>query len=53
MKTIDQLAVELKLTPEQSLQIQQYVNELVVELLESVKEDIVKNTDDTIAGIKS
>lgn len=52
MQTFDELVKELKLNPEQSQKIQQYLNELIVELLESVKEDIVKNTDETISHLK-
>lgn len=53
MKTFDELVKELKLNPDQSQKIQLYINELVIELLESVKEDIVQNTDETISNLKN
>lgn len=53
MKTFDELVKELKLNPDQSQKIQLYINELVIELLESVKEDIVNNTDETISNLKN
>ena len=53
MKTFDELVKELKLNPDQSQKLQQYINDLVIELLESVKEDIVKNTDETISNLKA
>lgn len=53
MQTIDDLAKELKLTPEQSTKIQQYINELAVELLESIKFDNDRNFDETISNLKS
>jgi len=52
MQTFDELAKELNLSPHQSQKIQQYLNELIIELLESVKEDIVKNTDETISRLQ-
>lgn len=52
MKSFDELVKELKLNPDQSQKIRQYINELVIELLESVKEDIIKNTDETISSLK-
>jgi hypothetical protein len=53
MKTFDELAKELKLNSAQSQAVQQYLNDLVIELLESVKEDIVKNTDETISQLQT
>lgn len=52
MQTINELAEELNLTPEQSTRIQQYVNELAVELLESIKFDNDRNFDETINSLK-
>ncbi len=52
MQTINELAKELNLTPEQSTRIQQYVNELAVELLESIKFDNDRNFDETINSLK-
>lgn len=53
MQTFDELVAELKLTREQSVKIQQYLNELVIELIEGVKEDIIKNAEDTISNLQS
>lgn len=53
MKTIDELTKELNLTGEQSQKIQEYVGELVMELLESIKQDNIKNFDETIESLKS
>jgi hypothetical protein len=53
MKTIDELSKELNLTPEQSQKIQEYVGELVMELLESIKQDNIKNFDETIESLKT
>lgn len=53
MQTIDELAKELNLTPEQSVKIQQYINELAVELLESIKFDNDRNFDETINNLKT
>jgi len=52
MKTINELSAELKLTPEQSQKIELFVSELVVELLESIKQDNIKNFDETIEKVK-
>ncbi|MBP9817349.1 hypothetical protein KBC75_01155 [Candidatus Shapirobacteria bacterium] len=52
MQTIDELATELKLNPEQVEKIQHYINKLVVELLESIKEDNDRNFDETIANLQ-
>ena len=53
MQTISELAATLKLTPAQSAEIEKYVGELVVELLESIKRDNDKNFDETIESLKS
>ena len=52
MQTIDELAKELNLTPEQLAKIQQYINQLAVELLESIKFDNDRNFDETINNLK-
>ena len=52
MQTVDQLATDLKLTPEQVTKIQQYINELVIELLQSIKDDNDRNFDETINSLK-
>ena len=53
MKTIDELTKELNLTPDQSQKIQEYVGELVIELLENIKQDNIKNFDETIESLKN
>ncbi len=53
MKTINELASDLKLTPEQAAEIEKYIGELVVELLESIKRDNDKNFDETIESLKN
>jgi len=53
METIEQLIEQLKLTPEQSEGVKQYINSLLVELLESIKQDHIKNFDETINNLKS
>ena len=53
MKTIDELTKELNLTPEQSQKIQEYVADLVIELLENIKQDNIKNFDETIESLKT
>ncbi|MBI2464949.1 hypothetical protein HYV64_02290 [Candidatus Shapirobacteria bacterium] len=53
MQTIDELCQQLKLTPEQKLAIEAYCSQLVVELLESIKQDNVQNFDETISTISS
>ncbi|MBU1117662.1 hypothetical protein KKD37_01735 [Patescibacteria group bacterium] len=52
MKTIDQLIAELKLNPKQSATIKLYFENLVIELLESLKQDNVQNFEDTIDSIR-
>ncbi|MDD4106649.1 MAG: hypothetical protein PHX84_01720 [Candidatus Shapirobacteria bacterium] len=53
MQTIEQLIQELKLTPEQSNGVKDYINGLLVELLESIKQDHIKNFDETINNLKN
>ena len=53
MKTIDEICRELKLTPEQSTGIKDYMIDLVIDLLESLKEDNLKNFDETIENLKN
>lgn len=47
MQTFDQLCQETKLTPEQIGGVKNYINELLLELLESIKQDHIKNFDET------
>ncbi len=51
MQTFNELSKQLKLTPEQSNAIEAYFSELVVELLESIKQDNLQNFDETINSI--
>jgi len=53
MDNIEQLIEQLKLNPEQAAGIKQYINALLVELLESIKQDHIKNFDETINNLKS
>lgn len=52
MKTIDQLVTELKLNPQQSVVVKNYFEDLVVELLESLKQDNLQNFEETINSIR-
>lgn len=52
MQTIEELAKELGLTPEQASKIQTYINGLLVELLESIKQDHIHNFEETINNLK-
>ena len=51
MQTFKALSQQLKLTPEQEKAIESYCSEMVVELLESIKQDNVTNFDETISSI--
>ena len=53
MQTIDELSTELNLTTDQVQKIQSYINQLVVELLQSIKEDNDRNFDETISSLQS
>lgn len=53
MQTIDELATELKLSDAQKTAVQNYISLLVVELLESIKEDNISNFDETISSLKT
>ena len=53
MKTINQICQELKLSPEQTKSIKQYTIELVIDLLQSLKEDNLKNFDETIEKLQN
>ena len=52
MKTIEELIAELKLSPEQSDIVKNYFEELVIELLESLKQDNLQNFEETISSIR-
>jgi len=53
MQTIDELCTQLKLTSEQKTAVEAYCNQLVVELLESIKQDNIQDFDETISSISS
>jgi len=53
MQTIEQLTQDLKLTPEQSKAIENYINGLLIELLESIKQDHIKNFEETIDNLRN
>ena len=52
MQTIEELIKEQKLSPEQSAAIKSYFENLIIELLESLKQDNLQNFEDTIASIR-
>ena len=52
MKTIKQLQIELGLSDQQVKKISQYLNELVVELLDGLKQDTIDNSEETIEALK-
>lgn len=52
MQTIEELSTELKLTPDQTKAIETYINGLLIELLESIKQDHIKNFEETIDNLK-
>lgn len=52
MKTIGELNKELKLNPKQADGVKDYINELLVDLLESIKQDHIKNFDETINNLR-
>jgi hypothetical protein len=52
MQTIEELSQELKLSPEQAAGVKNYINSLLIELLESIKQDHIKNFDETINNLK-
>jgi hypothetical protein len=53
MQTIDELITTLKLNPSQADILKSYFENLVVELLESLKQDNIQNFEETINSIKS
>jgi hypothetical protein len=52
MKTIEDLVKDLKLNPKQAAGIKDYINKLLVDLLESIKQDHIKNFDETINNLR-
>ncbi|MFA6518856.1 MAG: hypothetical protein WCV93_04400 [Candidatus Shapirobacteria bacterium] len=53
MQTLKDLATELKLTPQATAKLEQFVNQLVIELLQSIQEDNNRNFDETVANLKN
>lgn len=51
MQTFEQLASELKLTSEQKIAIEKFFSQMVIEFLESIKQDNIQNFDETINSI--
>jgi len=52
MQTIEELTQDLKLNQEQSQAIENYINSLLIELLESIKQDHIKNFEETIENLR-
>jgi hypothetical protein len=52
MKTIDEITAELKLSPEQSLGVKKFVSEMIIELLESLRDENNQNFNETIESLK-
>ena len=53
MQTIEELIADLNLTPDQAEGVKEYINNLLVELLESIKQDHINNFDETIHNLKT
>lgn len=51
MQTFNELSQQLKLTPAQSQAIEAYFAQVIIELLESIKQDNIQNFDETISSI--
>lgn len=51
MQTFSELSQKLNLTPEQAVAVEAYFSQLIVELLESIKQDNLQNFDETINSI--
>ena len=52
MQTIDEFCQQLGLNEEQTQKMNQYIAELAIELLQSIKEDNIRNFDETIEKLK-
>jgi len=52
MKTIDELCQELSLDEKKSTLLKDYVNQLVVDLLKSLRKDNISNFDETIEALE-
>ncbi len=53
MQTLEELTQQLNLTPEQAEGVKEYLNGILVELLESIKQDHINNFDETINNLKN
>lgn len=53
MQKFDELSQQLALTPEQKKAIEAYLSQMVVELLESIKQDNIQNFDETISSVSA
>ena len=53
MQTIEELIKDQKLTLTQAEAVKAYFNSLLIELLESIKQDHIKNFEETIDNLKS
>jgi len=53
MQTIEELTKDLNLNPEQSKTLETYINGLLIELLESIKQDHIKNFEETIENLRN
>lgn len=52
MQTIDQFCQQLGLNADQTTKVASYVSDLAIELLQSIKEDNIRNFDETIENLK-
>jgi len=52
MQTIEELIKENNLTSQQADSIKTYINGLLIELLESIKQDHIKNFEETIDNLR-
>ncbi|MFZ2153429.1 MAG: hypothetical protein WAV41_05285 [Microgenomates group bacterium] len=53
MQNFDELSTQLKLTPVQKSSVEKFFGQMIIELLESIKQDNVQNFDETINSIKN
>jgi hypothetical protein len=52
MQTIEELIKELNLNDNQKKTLTSYINGLLIELLESIKQDHIKNFEETIEKLR-
>jgi len=53
METIEELIKNQNLNPVQAEAIKTYFNSLLIELLESIKQDHIKNFEETIESLRN